>query len=73
MWKGLLHTLGVEPDSQQDQELQNLFVRGLSDRGKLQKLRARITQIAGSDGGQQIGFFLLEKLVEIGVKAYVGG
>lgn len=72
LWQGLLRVANVTPGSKDDNEWQNLFVKGLSNKSDLQKLKDKIGKLAGSGTGK-IATVLLEKLVEYGIKATFGG
>lgn len=72
LWNGLLSVTGVTEGSDEDLELQDLFVRGLSKKSKMGKLKFKINEILQSAEAQKSATILLTKLVEVGVKGVVG-
>ena len=71
-WKGLLSVSGVKPDSKEDQEWQDLFVKGLSNQKKMRTLRDKVTKTVSGDMGQKASLMILEKLVDLTVKSALG-
>jgi len=72
LWSGLLHVAGITPGSEEDLVWQDLYVRGLSSPRKNQKLRDRVINTVSGDDGKRLAISILEKLLEIGVRAVIG-
>jgi len=72
LWSGLIAVTGVTPGGKEDIEWQDLLIKGLRNKPDLDKLKSHITKLAGT-GAKKIAPVLLEKLIEFGIKAYIGG
>lgn len=73
VWSGLLAVCDIKPGSADDLELQDLFVRGLSNKKKMQTLQNQVVTILTSDEAKRIGSTLVTKAIELGIKAVAGG
>ncbi len=71
LWDGLVQIAGLTPGSKEDLEWQNLFVKGLRNKKCLEQLKNNLTEIS-TNGTKKVAFVVLEKLVELGIKAYIG-
>lgn len=69
LWRGVLAVSGVQADSDTDKEWQDLVVRGIKKPKKLRDFRERLTGSVGAELAQKIAIGLVEKIVEIGVRA----
>lgn len=69
LWRGVLAVSGVQAGSRQDEEWQDLLVRGTTDKRKLKTLRERMTTALGSEVATKIATGLVGKIVELVVKA----
>jgi DNA-binding NarL/FixJ family response regulator len=72
LWGSVLHLAGIKIGSKEDLELQDLYVRGLKNPSKLQTLKERVIKTISGDEGQGIALSVVEKLIEIGIRSYVG-
>lgn len=72
LWRGLLAITGIKPGSDQDKQWQDLYVRGLDKKDKLQELKNLIVKTPGVEGASKIGLVIFEKLVELGISSYFG-
>jgi CheY-like chemotaxis protein len=72
LWNGLIQIAGISPGGKEDLEWQNLFVKGLKDKKSLDQLKKRLTELS-TNGTKKVAFVVLEKLVELGIMAYIGG
>jgi CheY-like chemotaxis protein len=72
IWRGVLSVAGVQHGSQTDKEWQDLLVRGIKDNSKLPKFKDRLISTVGPEIAQKIAIGLVEKIVEIGVRAAIG-
>jgi hypothetical protein len=72
LWAGMLHLAGITPGSKEDFDWQDLYVKGLTKHGKMQTLRQEVIRALGGEGGKAAGTVILEKLIEVGIKAFVG-
>lgn len=69
VWSALLTVCGVLPGSEEDKRLQDLLVRGLTNQGKLEKLKAELVKALTSDEAKAAAIVVLNKAVELGMKA----
>lgn len=69
LWRSMLTVGNVNPTSATDLHLQDLFVRGLSDRAKLEKFRETALALFGA-GAKKLGGVLIAKLVELLLHAH---
>jgi DNA-binding response OmpR family regulator len=69
LWRGVLALSGVQADSETDTEWQDLLVRGMKKPSKLLEFKERLAGAVGADLAQKIAIGLVEKIVEIGVRA----
>lgn len=69
IWRGVLGVAGIQPGSQTDKEWQDLLVRGIRDQRKLPKFKDQLTSKVGPELAQRIAIGLVEKLVELAVRA----
>jgi CheY-like chemotaxis protein len=72
LWLGFLHAAGVAPGSETDLMWQTLFVEGVSNQNKMKEFRMKAMGFFSGDNSKQIGIAILEKLVEISLKALIG-
>lgn len=72
IWRGVLTVAGVPPGSQTDKDWQDLLVRGISDKRKLPRFKAQLVSKVGPELAQKIAIGLVEKLIEIAVRAAMG-
>jgi len=72
LWKGMLSATGVKPGSKEDDEWQHLFVAGLQKPGKMRALKDKVVKTVGSENGQKVSLFILEKLAELATKSITG-
>lgn len=72
VWNGLLILAGLQSGSQQDLELQDLFVRALTNQRARNHLGSQLTALLTSEASRTVGLLLLEKAVELGIKATLG-
>lgn len=72
LWGSLLTLTGIAPGSKEDIDLQDLYVRGLTKETKLKELKRRILTSVGGDDGQAMALFVVERLIELGIRAAVG-
>ncbi|MEW5797607.1 MAG: hypothetical protein AB1728_01250 [Bacteroidota bacterium] len=72
IWKALMQVADIKINSEEDKDLQDLYVRGLNSKKKLQRLKSRLSHVLNSDVTQKIGFALLEKAIELGIKSFLG-
>jgi CheY-like chemotaxis protein len=72
LWNALIQIAGIPPRSKEDLAWQNLFVKGLRKKSSLEKLKKSVSEVS-TNGTKKIAFVVLEKLVELGIKAYIGG
>lgn len=72
VWRGLLKVCDVRIGSSEDREWQDLFVVGMNQASKMEKLKKKITESLQSESAEKLGKLLLSKLVEIGVKGVIG-
>lgn len=68
LWKGFLKVSNIQQESAEDQHLQDLLVRGMSEPKKIVELRARVGQLLGS-GSKLLGGVVIEKVIEAAIKA----
>ncbi|MEX1230078.1 MAG: hypothetical protein WEB58_07550 [Planctomycetaceae bacterium] len=68
IWNGLLAVNNIRPDSDEDLRLQDLFVRSLTSKSKMNQLKNHLL----TDGGSRLTEVLLEKSVELAVKSVMG-
>lgn len=73
LWRGLLTITGTSPGSDKDKQWQDLYVRGLDNRSKLQELKDNISKAPSIEGASKIGVVILEKLIELGINSYLEG
>ncbi len=67
-WSSFLKSQNIDEKSDRDYELQNSFVKGLKKKKNMDKFRNSY-HINGMDVSKNITFLLLEKLLELGIKA----
>lgn len=72
LWAGMLNVVGVQPGSKKDLEWQDLYVRGLNKQSKLKDLKQKVAESVGGEGALQIGLLILDKLIDLGMKAAMG-
>ncbi len=72
LWKGMLHAAGIEPESSEDLELQDLFVRGLSDPSKLKVIGTKFAGFIKSEPAKKGASIAFEKLCEVALKSAIG-
>jgi CheY-like chemotaxis protein len=72
LWASILHIAGIRPGSKEDLAWQDLYVRGLSKPNKITDLKNKVMNTIGGDDGKGIAMSILEKLIEVGVKSYIG-
>ncbi len=73
LWHGVLALSEIKAGSRQDLEWQDLLVRGTADKRKLKTLRERMAAALRSEAATKIAVGLVGKIVELVVKAAVGG
>lgn len=73
LWSSMLHLTEIQPNSKADLDWQDLYVRGLSKQSKRQALTSKVINAVGGEDGQKVVLSILDKLVEIGLKASIGG
>jgi len=71
VWKGMLHVAQIAPGSKQDEEWQDLYVRKVKKR-RTGDVQEKFLKIIGNEPGQRVGTFLVERLIDLGVKYYLG-
>jgi DNA-binding response OmpR family regulator len=71
IWRGLLNLSGIQPGSQTDKEWQDLAVRAVERPKKLANFRDKVVGVLGNETSQRVGLILIEKIVELGVKAAI--
>ena len=71
VWRGLLSLGGVNPGSDLDRTWQDLAVRAIEKPKELRSFRERVTSNL-SGATSRVAFILIEKVVELGVKAVMG-
>ena len=69
IWKGLLQVAGVTHGSDMDIKLQDTFVRGLSDEESRQDFMTTIKERFSGEAAAVVGPILIEKMIELGIKA----
>jgi hypothetical protein len=72
LWSSMLNVAGIQASSKEDLEWQDLYVRGLTKQNKMRSLKEKVLKTVGGESGQQVSLSILEKIIEIGVKAYIG-
>ncbi len=72
VWAAFLAVAGVQPGSKEDEEWQDQMIRSLGSDKKQIAFKAKVTQFLGSEEVRKAGIGLLEKVVEMALKAYVG-
>ena len=72
VWTGLLTVCDIKPGSEEDRTLQDLLVRSLNSKGKMDHLKSKILAILASDEARTIGMLLLGKAIDLGIKAMMG-
>jgi CheY-like chemotaxis protein len=72
IWRGLLNLSGIQPGSKQDKEWQDLAARAIEKPKYLRSFKERVFSVLSSDTAQHVGAILIEKVVELSVKAMVG-
>ena len=71
VWSGLLAVCDVQPGSDEDKKMQDLLVRGLNNRGKMDSLKQTVLATLTSDEARGAALILLEKAIELVVKSYL--
>ncbi len=72
LWSGMLHVAGIAPGSEEDFIAQDLYVRGLSTPNKMKTLKDRVISRIGGEESKALAVSAVEKLLEIGARAYLG-
>lgn len=71
VWASLLAVCDIKPGSKEDADLQDLLVRGLNKKAKMDQLKEKVIAMLGSDEAKKIGVTLLSKAIELGIKSYM--
>jgi CheY-like chemotaxis protein len=71
VWNGLIMLSGIDKGSAKDAELQNLYVKGLSNPKKFEKLKEATLNLV-SGGAKTVASTLISKLIELGVQSTLG-
>lgn len=66
LWKGILSVANVQPGSSEDLALQDLYVRGLTNKGKRDSLTSKVMKVVAGENGQRIAQFIIDRLIEAG-------
>lgn len=69
VWRGLLYSVGVREGSSEDLKLQNMYVRSLDSKRKMDSLREYVLSLAASPEAKSIATTLIGKLAELGLQA----
>jgi len=72
VWRGLLALGGVQPGTSQDAEWQDMAVRAIEKPKKLSGFKQRVLENLKEESAKRVATVLIEKLVELGVKAAMG-
>lgn len=72
IWLGVLAVAGVQAGSDTDKEWQDLLVRGIKDQRKLPRFKERLENAVGPELAQRIAIGLVERIIEMGVRAAMG-
>jgi len=72
IWSSLISIVGFKEGSKEDKEWQNLFVQSLNSGRKRKQLKLKLEALLTSDASKKIGLGLLEKAIELGVRAVLG-
>lgn len=72
VWSGLLTVCGIQPGSKEDIKWQDLLVRGLNKKSKIEALKASVLKMLTSEQMQKTGTILLTKVIELAVKSSTG-
>jgi CheY-like chemotaxis protein len=73
IWTGFLRVCDLKAGSAEDAELQDLLVRGLDKKSKLEQLKKKVAQSLQSEEAQKVALLLLTKAIEVSLKAALGG
>ncbi len=65
LWRGMLASAGIEPGSKQDNDWQDLFVRGLSSNRKMAKFKGFFESDIGKDISKQAALAIIGKLITL--------
>jgi len=73
LWMGMINVLGIRPGSKEDLRWQDLYIRALPKPQKQDSFKLRILSVIGGEGGRVVGTVIIEKLLELGARAVIGG
>jgi len=73
IWRGLLNLSGIQSGSAQDKEWQDLAMRAIEKPKNLLGFKNTAMSVLKNENAQSVGVMLIEKLVELGVKAVTRG
>jgi DNA-binding response OmpR family regulator len=73
VWSGILTLANTAPGSKEDIAWQDMFVRGLNKANSRKQLKELLATAFGSEASKAVGMILLEKAIELGIKATIGG
>jgi len=72
VWLGLITLAGIVPGSDEDARFQDLLVRGFHSKRKLKMFRQNMLVLLDNGTGKSIGNLLIGKLIELGLKSFIG-
>ncbi|MFO0821040.1 MAG: hypothetical protein U1A77_24050 [Pirellulales bacterium] len=65
LWRALLVVCDIAPGSSQDIEWQDLLVRGVDKQKYRDRLKAKVSEVLGSEAAQKLGMAILGRLAEL--------